>query len=139
VLPSVTSAATRLKERHMQSTTIHLPDEVATRLLTARGWRVDVEYVRPGGKSRAEGGVVGTDFYWARDEALTIALSEEASGPVRLAHEQTIDLALPNETTVRVECAFDKSGDTFIQLGGVDCDLQGEMPGLYYPVKREQS
>ena len=37
---------------------------------------------------------------------------------------------------INATVAVDKCGDEFLILGGVDCDLQGEEPGVYYPVPR---
>lgn len=46
----------------------------------------------------------------------------------------TIELEV-NEFTVRVTHMIDGDGNHFVELSGVDCSLEGEMPGLYYPVK----
>lgn len=41
--------------------------------------------------------------------------------------------------TVAVTHTVDADGDHALQLGGVDCDLEGEGPGLYYPVPRAEA
>ncbi|MDR5728050.1 MAG: hypothetical protein RB191_11555 [Terriglobia bacterium] len=35
--------------------------------------------------------------------------------------------------TIQLEHIRDADGGHALQLGGVDCNLEGEQPGLYYP------
>lgn len=51
--------------------------------------------------------------------------------PIRPTERTSTDL-LVNGRTVRVHTAYDADGGDFIELEGVDCDLEGEEPGLYY-------
>jgi hypothetical protein len=43
-----------------------------------------------------------------------------------------IDIMIAGHT-IRVSSDTDADGRQFLHLGGVDCDLEGEEPGLYYP------
>lgn len=55
---------------------------------------------------------------------------------IRVQVGQSVDL-LVEDLTVRVTVDRDADGGLFVALGGVDCDLAGEEPGLYYPTRRE--
>lgn len=35
---------------------------------------------------------------------------------------------------VQISVQTDGSGDKYVQLSGLNCDLEGEQPGMYYPV-----
>lgn len=121
--------------------TVHIPNTTADSLLTARGWRVvvkvddGVHYVRPGRKSRHEGGKFGTDWLWERDEALTEALTNEkpaeADEPTPLAPGEHIDIAVDGHK-VRIAVEQDASMGVYVGLGGLDCHLEGMEPGIYY-------
>lgn len=43
-----------------------------------------------------------------------------------------------NGLTVRIVVKHDGSGDAYVQLEGVDCNLEGEQPGMYYPTPLER-
>jgi hypothetical protein len=55
---------------------------------------------------------------------------------VTLTEGGHVDITLPDGLTVRVSARRHSDGTPFVALGGVDCDLEGEMPGEYYPVAR---
>lgn len=68
--------------------TIHIPIHKATAIIEAAGWKVCstfseglsrsvCQYVRPGKKSREQGGKFGDDFLWHLDEALTLVLTDD--------------------------------------------------------------
>lgn len=72
----------------MTTVTVHIPIQKATETIEAAGWRVYsnfserlgrsvYQYVRPGKKSREEGGKFGDDFLWHLDEALTRVLTDD--------------------------------------------------------------
>jgi hypothetical protein len=54
---------------------------------------------------------------------------------IRLAEGAHVDVDVDG-LTVRVEHATDADGGRYVQLSGVACDLEGELPGLYYPIPR---
>jgi hypothetical protein len=39
--------------------------------------------------------------------------------------------------TIKIAARADADGHVFVELAGVDCDLEGEQPGVYYPTPRE--
>ncbi len=43
-----------------------------------------------------------------------------------------------NDCKVEILGGQDADGDHYLALRGANCDLEGEEPGLYYPVKRNQ-
>lgn len=45
---------------------------------------------------------------------------------------QHIDVVIDGHT-IRVSSDKDADGGQFLHLGGMDCNLEGEEPGLYYP------
>jgi hypothetical protein len=49
--------------------------------------------------------------------------------PITLGLGEAIEVVVAGHT-IRIEVTEDGA----IRLGGVDCDLEGEAPGLYYPV-----
>jgi hypothetical protein len=72
----------------MSTVTVHIPIEKATEIIEDAGWQVFstfserlgrcvYEYVRPGKKSRNDGGKFGDDFLWHLDEALTRVLADD--------------------------------------------------------------
>lgn len=69
--------------------TVHVPDWTATTILNGSGWQQgsDGEWIRPNGRSRADGGRSGRDFYWMRDEALMVALDTVALGLISTVGE----------------------------------------------------
>jgi hypothetical protein len=50
-------------------------------------------------------------------------------------NERTVQLTAPNGLTVEVEL---REGDAgwYVALGGINCDLDGELPGHYWLVPR---
>lgn len=48
---------------------------------------------------------------------------EEADGPAVTVDGLTVGLAV----------GHDGGGEAYVRLVGINCDLEGEMPGLYYP------
>jgi hypothetical protein len=56
--------------------------------------------------------------------------------PIALAEGECVHVVIDGRT-VCVEHVVDGEGGHAVQLHGVDCDLEGEMPGLYYPVARD--
>lgn len=57
--------------------------------------------------------------------------------PITLQPGEHVDVVVGGRT-VRVRADQDGvRGDHSVALSGVDCDLDGEMPGLYYIVPRD--
>lgn len=50
-----------------------------------------------------------------------------------MATRELLHDVVVNGCTIRVEHVIDDDGSHAVELSGVDCDLEGEMPGLYYP------
>ena len=51
---------------------------------------------------------------------------------ITIADGAHVDVLIDGQT-VRLTHIVDEDGAHAIQLSGVDCDLDGELPGLYYP------
>jgi hypothetical protein len=51
---------------------------------------------------------------------------------ITLSPGQSINVIIDGHT-ISLEHLVDGSGYHALSLGGVDCDLEGEQPGLYYP------
>lgn len=62
-------------------------------------------------------------------------ISETVAG-LALEEKQGVELQIGNER-VTVTHLTDEDGGHFLKLGGVNCDLDGEMPGEYYLKPRE--
>jgi len=55
--------------------------------------------------------------------------------PIKLEPNDCIEVAI-GEHTVRVCHVIEASDQHAVELRGVNCDLEGELPGLYYPKPR---
>jgi len=57
--------------------------------------------------------------------------------PQRLSPGEHLEVEIAagpeGDCKLRLACEADPDGRVFVQLSGIGCDLEGEMPGLYYP------
>lgn len=69
----------------------------------------------------------------ALEEAVKVLLRD----PITLDHDDDGLLVLVDGCTIVVEHVLLGGEVSAVELGGVDCDLHGEMPGLYVVTRRE--